>query len=303
MLSAGTKVVESQMSAKDWKSINYSHVPSIAANRYKKAFAKNDPTGYNKYLAELSKPVEQRDPKVKINAKAIFPHDIVHNAFQGDNRTADAQWEALPNFVGDASILPIVDTSGSMMMPLAGNVYALEVAISLGLYFSYKNSGPFKDIYLTFSDRAQFNVLKGTLTQRIAQMRADQKWGGSTNLHAAFDQVLDTAIRSKASQAEMPNYLLILSDMEFNYCVINDDSALEMIKRKYVEAGYEMPGVIFWNLTNRNESTPVKMGDKGTVLVSGFSPAIAKSILEASKDEFEPYAMMVKAVSKDRYNY
>lgn len=303
MLSAGTKVVETQMSEKDWKGINYSHVPSVAANRYKKAFAKHDPIGYSAYLAELTKPADARDPKVKINAKAIFPHDIVHNAMHGDNRTADAQWDALPNFVGDASIMPIVDTSGSMMEPLAGNVYALEVAISLGLYFSYKNTGPFKDVYMTFSDSSQFNVLKGTLTQRIAQMKGDSKWGGSTNIHAAFERILDTAVKNSVPQADMPNYLLILSDMEFNYCTRNDHSAFEMIKDKYVKAGYELPGIIFWNLTSRNDTTPVKKGDNGTVLISSFSPAIVKSILDAGKEDFEPYSMMIKAVSKDRYNF
>ena len=33
-----TKVVESQMCAKDWDNINFSHVPSVASARYKKAF-------------------------------------------------------------------------------------------------------------------------------------------------------------------------------------------------------------------------------------------------------------------------
>lgn len=301
ILAKISATVEQQMSAKDWKEVNYSHVPSVASMRYKAAFAKNDGVRYSEYLNELSKPAEDRDPKVKVNAGAIFPHDIVNASRRGDNRQADAQWAALPDFLGNASVLPIVDTSGSMDTPLAGGVTALTVAISLGLYFADRNKGPFKDIYVTFSDSAQFNVLKGTLTQKVAQMVGDNKWHGSTNLHAAFERILNTATAAKADQSEMPDYLLILSDMEFNYCVRNDDSALEMIRRKYEAAGYKMPAVIFWNLTSRNESTPVKMGDKGTAIVSGFSAAITKSILSADPGEFEPYAMMLKTIMSDRY--
>lgn len=301
ILAKVSATVEQSMSAKKWDEVNYSHVPSVASMRYKAAFAKNDAVRYNEYLTELSKPAEDRDPKIKVNAGAIFPHDVVHNARRGDNRQSDAQWAALPDFVGNANVLPIVDTSGSMDTPLAGGINALTVAISLGLYFAEKNKGPFKDIYLTFSDSSQFNNLKGTLTQKIDQMVNDRKWGGSTNLHSAFDKILSTAIGADAPQSDMPDYLLILSDMEFNWCVRHDDSALQMIKRKYHEAGYKMPAVIFWNLTARNESTPVKMGDKGTALVSGFSPAIVKSILTADAGEFEPYGMMIKTISGDRY--
>ena len=227
----------------------------------------------------------------------------MHNAFQGDERAANAQWDALPNYVGDAKMLPIVDTSGSMFTPLAGNVYAAEVAFSLGVYFADKNKGPFKDVYLTFSDRSEINVVKGTLTQKIKQMKVDNKWGGSTNLHSAFENILNLAVKNHVPESDMPDYLLILSDMQFNFCVRHDDSALEMIKRKYAKAGYKMPNVIFWNLIDRNSGSPVSSGEKGTALVSGFSPALAKSILEAKAGEFTPYALMMNTIMKDRYNF
>ena len=297
-----SSTVEQQMSAKKWSEVNYSHVPSVAANRYKRAFARNDAVRYNEYLTELSKPAETRDPEVKINASAIFPHDIVHNVFVGDERAANAQWDALPNYVGNAKMLPIVDTSGSMFTKLAGGVTALEVAISLGLYFSDKNLGPFKDVYLTFSDRSEINVLKGTLSQKILQMRDDNKWGGSTNLHSAFEKILDLAVKNDVPQEDMPDYLIIFSDMQFNYCVRHDDSAIQMIRRKYEEAGYNIPNVIFWNLIDRNSGSPVSSGENGTALVSGFSPSLAKSILETDKDDFNPYSMMMKTIMKPRYD-
>ena len=51
-LVALTKVVETQMCAKDWDNINFSHVPSVAASRYKKAFNRNT-TKFAEYVASL----------------------------------------------------------------------------------------------------------------------------------------------------------------------------------------------------------------------------------------------------------
>ena len=74
-----------------------------------------------------------------------------------------------------------------------------------------------------------------------------------------------------------------------------------MIARKYESAGYTIPKVVFWNL-NAHDNVPVKFDKSGTALVSGFSPAIAASVLGADPDAFTPEAMMLKAVMKDRYD-
>ena len=99
----------------------------------------------------------------------------------------------------------------------------------------------------------------------------------------------------------MPKMLLILSDMQFNQCVRHDDSAMEMIERKYRDAGYEMPAVVFWNL-NSNDNVPVKSDKSGVALVSGFSPSIMTSLLSADPQEFTPEGMMMKTIMADRYD-
>ena len=89
--------------------------------------------------------------------------------------------------------------------------------------------------------------------------------------------------------------------MQFNCCARHDDSAMEMIKRKYEEAGYNVPGVVWWNL-NSSGNAPVRFDEKGTALISGFSPAIMKNVLESDFEGMTPEAMMLKAVSSDRYD-
>jgi len=302
LLVANTNVVETQMCAKDWTEINFSHVPSLASARYQKAFGRNAGEQYAAYIRELQKPQADRDPKVKINAGAVYPYDIVKSLQKGNAAVADVQFEALPNYVGDAKILPMVDVSGSMIAPLAGNTTALDVAISLGLYLSDRTSSDFKDMFLTFSGSSKIETLKGTLSQKYNQLRR-ANWQMNTNLHSAFEEILRVAKNGNVSQDNMPDTVLILSDMQFDYCVRNDDRALDMIKRKYAEAGYTMPSVVFWNLTARAENTPVKTNDKGVALVSGFSPAIMATVLGADPTEFTPYAMMYQTIMNDRYDY
>jgi hypothetical protein len=98
----------------------------------------------------------------------------------------------------------------------------------------------------------------------------------------------------------MPEMLLILSDMQFDQCAKFDDSAMKMIARKYEEAGYELPKIVFWNL-NAADNVPVKYDTRGVALVSGFSPAIMTAVLGGDTEKFTPEAMMLKAVMVDRY--
>ena len=156
--------------------------------------------------------------------------------------------EALPNYVGNANILPLVDVSGSMTSLAGGwrsksGVTCLDVAVSLGLYLADKNTGKFKDTFLTFSSSPQLLHLKGNILDKCKQM-VTSHWEMSTNLHAALDKILQTAVEGNVPQEEMPGMLLILSDMQFDSCTRHDDSAMEMIARKYRDSGYAMPNML-----------------------------------------------------------
>ena len=297
-----TKVVETQMCAGDWDNINFSHVPSVASRLYKKAFNRHTPA-FAEYVAKLV----SGDKTVKVNASAIFPHDVLkgiaHSYAKLDKTETDhviAQWDALPNYVGDASILPLVDVSGSMTTSVPGStVRCLDVAVSLGLYLADKNKGAFKDTFLTFSSKPQLVTLKGNIVDKVTQM-SKSDWEMSTNLHAAMDKILSVAVKGNVPASDMPAMLLILSDMQFNQCARFDDTAMQMIERKFADAGYVVPQIVFWNL-NASDNVPVKADKSGAALVSGFSPSIMTSLLAADMEQFTPEGIMLKTVMSDRY--
>lgn len=290
-----TNVVETSMCANKWPEINYSHVPSLAAARYQKAFKKHDPAGYEAYKSKLT------TGEAKVNAAAVYPYDVIKSrAHGGDDKVIQAQWDALPNYIGDELVLPVCDVSGSMSTPVAGNknLSCMDVCVSLGLYLADKNTGPFKDMFLTFSEKSKLQVLKGTLLDKLNQLNSAE-WGMSTNLHSAFEAILKYAVNGKVDAKDMPKYVLVMSDMEFNRCARHDDSAMEMIERKYKEAGYALPNIVFWNLNARSGNVPVKHDKKGVALVSGFSPAIMKSILSA--ESLDPVNVMLATINSPRY--
>jgi hypothetical protein len=308
-LATNTTVVETKMCSNAWTDINYSHVPSVASARYKKAFNKHDPVGYTDYVNKLN----AGDASVKVNAGAVYPYDVLKGIISPYGYSTNYkkteldlivnQWNALENFVGDANILPLVDVSGSMCTPAGTNasVTCLDVAVSLGLYLSEKNKGKFKDLFVTFSTHPEILHLQGNIVDRCNQM-IKSKWAMSTDLHSALDLILTTAINGNVPREEMPNMLLILSDMQFNQCTRFDDSAYQMIRRKYENAGYECPALVFWNI-NAKDNVPVRHDASGVALVSGFSPAILGAVLSADSDSFTPEGIMLKAIMNPKYDF
>jgi hypothetical protein len=304
-----TNVVETKMCAKEWDSIEFGKLPSVASARYQKAFGKNAYESYSAYIQSLVK------GEAKINAGAVYPYDVTKSLNHGNSTVANEQWKALPNYMEGANdmILPVVDVSGSMSTPAGGskNVTCMDVAISLGLYISERNEGPFKDAFITFSSNPQLQVLSGSLKDRYAQM-AHADWGMSTNLEATFKLILDQATKHKLSQDEMPNKILILSDMEFNAATNSrggwysreektewNPTAQQMIEKMYADAGYKMPQIVYWNIQSRNGGVPVAFDTQGTALISGFSPAIMTSILGG--DIESPQQIMDKTIMSERY--
>jgi hypothetical protein len=301
ILVAATDVIETKMCSKDYAAINYSHAPSVAANRYRTAFHRNDGERYRAYLEQLEKGTEG----VKINAKAIFPHDIVkgyysHNRIASNrDATLEAQWSALPNYMEGSTerLLPVCDVSGSMW---TANGLPMLVSLTMGIYISERNEGIFKDGFMTFSSSPRLERLTGTsLHGRLSQLERAE-WSMSTNLEATFRYLLNQARVNRVPADQMPTKLLIISDMQFNEATERRHSAMDMIRNEYATYGYELPQVIFWNV-NESANKPVKFDENGTALVSGFSPSILKSILTGGKD-LTPRGMMLKALSDPAYD-
>lgn len=308
-LRAYIDVIERKMCAGKFSEIDFEKVPSKASLVYRKAFGRHDQTRYAAYLASVEK------GEAKMNAKAVYPYEIFREVMNlgvaaywyGSGRTLTAeeaqqvkmltlQWNNMPNWLegNEHKGIVIADVSGSM----AG--LPIQVSVSLAIYFAQRNVGPFKDVWMNFSDTPTFQHLKGSNLYEWFQNMDKNNWGGSTNLQSAFDLILRTAVANKVPKKDMPSVLYIVSDMEFDQGTPrNDKTNYQVIREKYKKAGYELPRIVWWNVSARNDQSPITAKDDGTCLVSGCSPSILKSILSAKS--FTPVDVMNETINSARY--
>lgn len=290
-----TNVVETKMCDKKWSEIEYSKVPSVAMNKYNKAWYRNDEERFKEYIESVKK------GDAKINAGAIFPHDIIGQVITGSvKRLNDAQieqWKNLPDYMTDFSILPICDVSGSMTW--YNNAMALKISLALGLYTSERNKGLFKDAFITFSSRPQMQYLVGDINQRIQQL-IRQDWGGNTDIEAVFSLILSKAVANNIPESEMPRSVLIISDMEFDEGTTGTYTTHEVIQKRFQQAGYRCPNLIYWNVNGRVGNCPVTINNYGAALISGASPSIVKAVLT---DDVNPIKIMNNAIETERYSF
>lgn len=306
LLSSLSKTVENYMCSNRWDQINYEHVPSVAFSRYGPAFARHD---YNRFAEFLNR---VKEGKAKINASVVFPHDLVRKILESRGHNIEAvnlQWKSLPDFVeSNAKFLPICDVSGSMFGNIGG-LKPIYVSVALSIYLAERNKSAFQNIVCTFSEKPQFIELPSRFTDDLhskVNILKEAPWGMNTNLEAVFNLMLTHAKKYRVKPSDMPDYIIILSDMQFDQCVSKpSDTAYEMIRGMYEESGYKLPKVIFWNMASYG-NFPVKFDQSGAILVSGLSPNIVKNffkliltpldfVLEVSKNKrYDPVEESVR---------
>lgn len=306
-LRAYLNVVECKMSAKEWDTINYATVPSKANIKYSKAFMRNDEERRVAYLESLKK------GETKINAGVLFPHDVVHKYISyyrtigSYDEALEQMWKSLKDMGNIENTIVVADGSGSMTVTVDNNssVNALEIANALAIYCGERCNGEFKDKYITFSHRPQLvDFANANSLHDKLEIAYRHNEVADTNIEAVFDLILTTAINNHMTQDEIPQNILILSDMEFNMATSTyrhrlNATLFDTIAQKYAEHGYKLPRLVFWNLNSRTGTIPVKQNDMGVALVSGFSVNVLNMVMSGKLD---PYEVLVDTLNSKRYD-
>ena len=300
MLRAYLNVVERNMSSKEYEKINYSEVPSKAALLYKDAFKRNDTERYTKYLEDL----KANKNGVKVNASVTMPYEIVkkYRNCNSEDILLEEAWKAIPcEDISDT--LVIRDGSGSMTWDYIGNTGCkpIDFATALAIFFAEHSKGEFKDKFITFSSNPQFVDLSEytSLREKIWETYEYDDCS-NTDLEATFDLILNTAIRHKLTQEDLPKNLLIISDMEFDGATTayrGVYTLMETIEQKFADHGYKLPRLVFWQITSTNHVVFPQI--KGNVtLISGFSQNNYKMIMSGKLD---PWDCLLEVINSPRY--
>ena len=303
-------VLERLMSAGKWDEIEFDKIPSKAGLIYKNAFARRD-------IIKKKYEAFAKDTNTKVNAGTLYPYEVVEKALQcrytnmdnTDRMMVNKYWENLPNWVKNADFngICVIDTSGSM----SGT--PINVAISLGMYCAERAGGPFANHYISFASRPQLIETKGIdFVDKVLRIY-NTNLVDNTNIEAVFDLLLNTAIQNNCSQEEIPQNVVIVSDMQVdaargigrNYDYITGrwennlnipmETLMESIRKKWAANRYQLPHLVYWNVDARDNT--ILDGGENVSYVSGFSPSIFRSIL-TGKNSVD---LMYEVLDNERY--
>jgi hypothetical protein len=309
-LAKNTSVVETAMCNRKWNEIEYSHVPSIAIGRYNKSFAKHDEVRYGEWKTKLTK------GEVTVNTGAIYPHDCFRTyksetgyswmggshwgrSQNAESELANAQFRDMPDyFETGMRVMPIIDISGSMGCHVSGSIQAIDVAVGLGLYASDRvgKDNPFYRKLIPFSSGAKFFNWKGkTFSGGINALGNEKVHCGSTNVAAALNLIVETADMFNVTNEQIPNCLLIISDMQFDQGCNANETSVNNALRKWDVAGYDRPTIVYWN-TAGYMGSPATAYDPNVGLVSGFSPSVLDAVFGG--EDFSPMGILNRAIEK-----
>ena len=313
-------VLERLMSASKWDEIEFDKIPSKAGFIYRNAFARHDIERMKSEKQVVSYENFMKDEKTKVNAKDLYPYEVVAKAYaltsQGysywgsrndftikdstERNAINKYWDNLTDYFNGCTLdaLCMIDTSGSMWGTEASA--PINVAISLGLYAAERARGPFAGHYISFSRQPQLIETKGVdfcdKVQRIYKTNLCE----NTNIEAAFDMILQTALRNRCSQDDLPKSIIVISDMEFDsqrgYYGQSTKTLMENIADRWMQHGYQMPNLVYWNVQAHQNNIPMTVKD-GVSLVSGFSPVLFEQIMKG-KTAFD---LMLDKLNSERY--
>lgn len=314
MLSEGRKtcnLVETLMSQNRWNEIEFNKLPSRAGLLYSKAFARREETSA-RYAAFMS------SSESKVNAATLYPYDVVAKAIKVmgtgywshtdvplndvERLATNKYWDNLTDYFDKASLnaLCVCDTSGSMTC--GSGIKPIDVAISLALYTAERAKGPFQGHFISFSSRPQLIETEGVdFCDKVYRIYR-QNLCENTNIEATFNLILNTAIANHLSQDDLPETLIVISDMQFDAGRSNGwntsaKTLMERIEEKWNVNGYKMPKLIYWNI-NASFGGNIPMKDKdGVTYVSGASPSIFTSVLTGKTGQ----DLMYDALLSERY--
>ena len=294
-LRAKIRIIENNLREKDY-TFDYSAQPSGAMLKYRNAFRRNDRERYNAFLHRVS------TGKASIHTGTLYPYDIVRKAlkFSGDGterKALDVTWNALEDYAPQGNALCVIDGSGSMYW--GGAPVPATVALSLGMYFAEHCRGEFHNHFITFSRNPRLVEIKGEdLVDKVRYCRTFNEVA-NTNIRKVFELILFTAVKNRLPQAELPETLYFISDMEFDSCTESADLTNFTYAKKLFECfGYQLPKVVFWNVQSRNQQQPVSMNEQGVILISGCTPRIFSMV---ANGKFDPVLLMKEVLLSERY--
>lgn len=244
--------------------INFEHVPSLAMIKYYNVFNTREDLKdrFEQYLESV------KSGEKKLNTSVTTVYDIYKNR---DKIDADLFFDQIEKI--KISCIPVLDTSGSMWDSNDSIGKATAIAHYLG-----KCSTFCPNQVVSFSSNPKLITIK---EQKGLNNWYDARGYGENNKYSRELNSMYTGDCSNTDLAkvmelfqglkEQPEYIVILSDMEFDY---GSKHSKDKLMKLWEEKGYTTK-LIWWNFNDRNTTVP-ETDEYGNIFMSGYSPMLLK---------------------------
>lgn len=246
--------------------IDFEQVPSLAMKKYLHTFSTREDLKdrFNLYMQD----VKENKKKVNVSTtNVVDAKDVVMGGWTTQDYDENKEIlgrKIVEKATKDVSIngIVILDTSGSMGWQNEKNslLYkAMSIAHAITINSTYA-----KNQLISFSSEPRLMTIKGkTLEEQYNSMYT----GDCSNTD--FGKVM----RLLRSLNEYPKYLIVISDMEFDYgSNMSKAQTMELFKRCGA-----MTKIIWWNLNDRNKTTP-EFDEYGNIYLSGYNMQLLRLI-------------------------
>ncbi|KAI7287661.1 hypothetical protein KC345_g456 [Hortaea werneckii] len=329
------EIVEQHITAEDFGSTKYERVPSLAMKQYTNLFAKKDTAHFDAYIESVAEGKAQISGATllpstlvaSVTSRALAGNilskgasvELEQRLYQMRLKSLDGQWQTLVQRIKDSgslkSAIAVCDVSGSMAYPrFPDGSCPMDSSIGLSLLLAEITKPPFGGAFITFSAEPQVVRVGGPDDRRSFKEKVDyiqqSSWSMNTDFVSVFeDLILPIAVENKLKQEDMVKQVFVFSDMQFDAARGAEmfypqaekprdwNTSYDHIKKKFEEAGYAMPKLIFWNLAggrggyeessdgDETAPKPVTAAEEGTALVSGYSQGQMKMFLDNGQFE------------------
>ena len=270
--------------------IKFEQVPSLAMTKYLHAFSTREDIKprFEEYIQKV------KENKAKVNVSTSNVYDAYKTATRGDWTTQaveqDAREVVSKKIVDEATLgvemdaIVVLDTSGSMGGYYNGSL--LEKASSIAYALSIKSTYAPGQL-ISFSSRPRLMTIHGnTMNEKYRSMYT----GDCSNTDCG------AVMNLLSNLNKYPEYLIILSDMEFDYGSIQSK---EETMRIFKSHGANTK-IIWWNLNDRNKTVP-EFDEYGNIYLSGYNLQLLK-LLE-NKFDMKTYIDKILEDYKSKIGY
>ncbi len=284
------RIIENNLRKMDY-SFDYQKVPSLALNKYREAFKRNDGVRYHEYISDVT------NGKAKIHTDTLYPYDIIKtyspDMSQDEKEMMEAKWQNMKATLPELKNTIVVRDGSSSMTCYNG--LPINVATSLAILFSEYLEGNFKNSFITFSSHPEI-VNLDKCKNLYEKLETTYEYNDCSNTNILKVYKLIAELEKNTSKENQIRRIIIISDMEFDHGVDNVPT-YQTFKEIFTENGLTIPQVIYLNVCSRSIHFAATK-DEQVILISGASKNLV-SLLDDTTD-FTPITLMNKALEPYR---